>query len=131
MTRPYALQPGEGWTGGFGPNFVVKARELDSTSGAAFTDMLTVPGEEPGDHTHATEDEMFYVVEGDVTFRCDGETFRPREGGFVFLPRGLQHGYTLHAPSRLIIITAPPRDAPGGWGGLIASLESAPDQQSR
>ena len=89
---------------------------------------MTKRGEEPGDHTHPSEDEMFYVVEGAGTFRCGDRSFDLEAGGFVFLPRGVQHGYTLRSEGlvRLIIVTSPPRESPGkGWGGLIGDLESA------
>jgi mannose-6-phosphate isomerase-like protein (cupin superfamily) len=125
MSKPYALEPGHGWTYAFGPNFVIKAGER-GTNGAAFTEMLTKKGEEPGTHTHETEDEMFYVVEGDVAFHCGDENFELGAGGFVFLPRGIPHGYTLRSDGdvRMIIITTPPRQpASDGWGGLIGDLE--------
>jgi D-aminopeptidase len=69
---PYALKPGEGWTYNDGIQFTVKAGELQSTNGAAFIEYLTRKGEEPPDHTHPSEDEMFYVLEG--VERCDERT---------------------------------------------------------
>lgn len=83
-------------------------------------------GEEPPDHTHATEDEMFYVLEGALTFRCGGQSFEVTQGGFIFLPRGIEHGYTIDndAPVRLLVITAPVREgASGGWGGFVSDME--------
>jgi quercetin dioxygenase-like cupin family protein len=124
--RPYALARGEGKTYAFGPRFIIKAGEIGPGRRLAFVEYTTVAGEEPGDHTHPTEDEIFYIVEGSVTFRCDGETFDLDNGGFVFLPRGLEHGYTIRnaGEARLIVITSPAdEEASGGWDGLIASLE--------
>src|SRR5438093_10077832 len=90
--RPYALRPDEGWTYRFGIDFTVKAGEIADGSGAALLEYVTRRGEEPPDHTHETEDEMFYVLEGALTFRCGGETFDVVKGGFIFLPRGIEHG---------------------------------------
>jgi len=126
--RPYALAAGEGWTYRFGIDFSVKAGEVPEGSGAAFLEYVTKQGEEPPDHTHPTEDELFYVLEGAVTFRCGGEGFDLEKGGFVFLPRGIPHGYTIRSggPVRLIAVTAPVRaGASGGWGGFVADMESA------
>lgn len=130
--RPYALKAGEGWTYRFGIDFTVKAGEAPAGSGAACLEYVTQKGEEPPDHTHPTEDELFYVLEGAVTFRCGGEAFALERGGFVFLPRGIEHGYTLDSdgPVRLLAVTSPVREgagaetrAAGGWGGFVADME--------
>lgn len=125
-TRPYTLQSGEGWTYRFGIDFTVKVSEIAPGSGVAILEYATQKGEEPPDHTHQTEDEMFYVLEGAVTFRCGGETFEVEKGGFIFLPRGIEHGYTLQSegPVRLLVITAPVREGmSGGWGGFVSDME--------
>ena len=124
--RPYALKAGEGWTYRFGIDFTVKAGEVQEGSGGAFLEYVTRKGEEPPDHTHPTEDELFFVVEGAVTFRCGGESFDLEKGGFVFLPRGIEHGYTLRSdgPVRLIAVTSPVREgSSGGWGGFVSDME--------
>jgi quercetin dioxygenase-like cupin family protein len=124
--QPYALKEGEGWTYRFGIDFNVKSSEAQAGSGAAFLEYLTKKGEEPPSHTHETEDEMFYVLEGVVTFHCGDATFELEQGGFIFLPRGIEHGYTIHSegPVRLIAVTAPPRTgSSGGWGGFVADME--------
>ena len=125
--RPYALKEGEGWVYRFGIDFTLKASEAQNGNGAAFLEYRTEKGEEPPDHTHRTEDEMFYVLEGSVRFRCGEETFDVEKGGFIFLPAGIEHGYTIRTEEsvRLIVVTAPVRD-PGskGWGGFVSDMES-------
>ena len=126
--RPYAFHRSEGRTCHYGIDFTVKAGEIREGSGAAVIEYTTRKGEEPGDHTHPTEDEMFYVMEGSISFRCAGETFDLEPGGFVFLPRGIQHGYTIRSdsPVRLLVITNPVRDGvKGGWGGFVADMEKS------
>ena len=123
---PYALKAGEGWTYRFGIDFTVKASEVREGSGAAVFEYVTRRGEEPSGHTHETEDEMFYVLEGAITFTCGGQTFDLEKGGFVFLPRGTEHSYTIRSqePVRLIVVTSPGREgASGGWGGYVSDLE--------
>ena len=125
--QPYALKAGEGWTYRFGIDFTVKASEVQEGSGVAFVEYVTKKGEEPPSHIHTTEDEMFYVLEGAVTFRCGEVTLDVEKGGFIFLPHGIEHGYTIHSddPVRLLVVTAPFRNgSSGGWGGFIADLES-------
>jgi quercetin dioxygenase-like cupin family protein len=123
--QPYALKAGDGWKYRFGVDFNVKAGETTPGNGAAILEYVTRKGEEPDAHTHATEDEMFYVLDGKITFRCGGESFDLEPGGFIFLPRGIQHGYSIpgEEPVRLLVITAPPR-AGEGWGGFVSDMES-------
>jgi quercetin dioxygenase-like cupin family protein len=125
--RPYALGEGEGWVYRYGIDFTIKAGEVQNGNGAAFLEYITRKGEEPPRHTHRTEDEMFYVLEGAVTFQCGDETFDVEKGGFMFLPAGIQHGYTIRneEPVRLIVITAPFRDqGSNGWGGFVSDMET-------
>ncbi|MDQ2825781.1 MAG: cupin domain-containing protein [Actinomycetota bacterium] len=123
--EPYALPPGDGRTYNDGIDFTVKAGELRSTNGAAVIEYVTRQGEEPPDHTHPTEDEMFYVLTGELTFRCGDRSFDVGAGGFVFLPHGVEHGYTMRStgPIRLLVVTAPPREPSESWGGFVAGFE--------
>lgn len=124
--KPYALKSGEGRTYRYGIDFTVKAGELHPGRGASFTEYTTRQGEEPPDHTHATEDEIFYVLQGELTFRCGDEFFDVGDGGFVYLPQGIEHGYTIRSEGdvRLLVVAFPTRTASGeGWGGFIADVE--------
>lgn len=124
--RPYALKQNEGWIYRFGIAFIVKSSEVQAGSSAAILEYATRKGEEPPDHTHATEDEMFYILSGAVSFRCGQETFDLEKGGFIFLPRAIEHGYTIQNddPVRLLVITSPVREgASGGWGGFVSDME--------
>ncbi len=125
--RPYALKTGKGWTYNYGIDFTVKAGELGRGRRVALVEYTTRAGEEPPEHTHSTEDEIFYVLQGALTFRCRHETFDVEDGGFVFLPRGIEHGYTVRSEGdvRLLVVTSPAQeDAIGGWGGFVADVEA-------
>ena len=126
--RPYALKANAGWVYRYGVDFVVKAGEIQAGHGAAFLEYVTQAGEEPPAHTHDTEDEMFYVVEGALTFQCGEERFDVEKGGFIFLPHGVEHTYQIRSqePVRLIVVTAPVRAGQsGGWGGFVSDLEAS------
>jgi quercetin dioxygenase-like cupin family protein len=128
QVRPYALQAGEGWTYHAGIPFTVKAGELGQGRRLALLEYTTRRGEEPPEHTHPTEDEAFYILQGALTFWCGADRFEVEEGGFVFLPRGIPHGYMIRSDVdvRLLVVTAPaPEEAVGGWGGFVADLETA------
>lgn len=124
---PYALKAGEGQTYHFGVDFIVKVGEIGQGRRLAVVEYTTRAGEEPDDHTHGTEDEMFYVRQGALTFRCGDQRFDVEEGGFVFLPCGIKHGYEIRSSgdARLLVITAPAPAGgePAGWGGFVADFE--------
>ena len=125
--EPYALPSGAGWTYRYDIDFTVKAGELRPGRGAAVIEYTTRQGEEPPDHTHGSEDEIFFVVDGELTFRCGDRTFDVGTGGMMYLPQGITHGYTIRSDGtvRLLVITFPTRPEAGqGWGGFVADLEA-------
>jgi quercetin dioxygenase-like cupin family protein len=126
LRQPYSLKAREGWTYSMGVDFVVKAGEMRLGGSAAFMEYKTRKGEEPGLHKHISEDEMFYVLAGSLTFECDKQLFDLEKGGFIFLPAGSEHGYTITSsePVRLIVVTSLVREeVTGGWGGFVADME--------
>ena len=126
QARPYAFKAGEGWIYNYGIDFTVKAGEHGQGRRVAFIEYTTRAGEEPPDHTHGTEDEIFYVLKGALSFHCGGESFEVEDGGFVFLPRGIEHGYRIRSPDdvHVLVVTAPADDAlADGWGGFVGDLE--------
>jgi mannose-6-phosphate isomerase-like protein (cupin superfamily) len=51
---------------------------------------------------------VFVLFEGSMTVRCGDDEFQVGPGDFVFLPRNVRHGFTLHSQRvRLLCITAP------------------------
>jgi mannose-6-phosphate isomerase-like protein (cupin superfamily)/predicted enzyme related to lactoylglutathione lyase len=80
---------------------------------------LTVPpqlGALP--HIHHRETEAYYVLDGEVEFLRGEHTVRARVGEFVFVPRGVVHGFTNvgQEPARFMGIVTP--------GGLHEKLLS-------
>jgi uncharacterized protein (TIGR02246 family) len=60
-------------------------------------------------HIHHLEDEAFYVLEGGVTFVCDGEWFKAGPGAYVYGPREIPHGFRIEGstPARILLLCAP------------------------
>ena len=78
---------------------------------------LTVPpqlGALP--HIHHAETEAFYVLDGEVEFLKGEHTVRAGVGEFVFIPKGVVHGFTNagQEPARCLGIVTP--------GGLAEKL---------
>ena len=59
-------------------------------------------------HRHHWDDEIIYVLEGEVLFYLDGEQRPGPAGSCVLLPRGSEHSYAVKSTeARLLIIVAP------------------------
>ena len=65
-------------------------------------------GEEPPLHLHHREDEIVYVLEGELTYYVDEETHNATAGTCVFLPRGCEHTFSVESDeARLLVILVP------------------------
>lgn len=51
------------------------------------------PGNGPPPHVHLTQEESFYVLEGEMTFWLNGEPSRHGAGSFVRVPPGTPHTF--------------------------------------
>ena len=69
------------------------------------------PGREgPEAHVHRDEDDIFYVLDGELTFDVgDGEEVRAPAGTLVLVPPGVRHTFANRTPDpvRLLNIHAP------------------------
>ena len=55
-------------------------------------------------HTHDDHVDSFYVLEGEVEFRVEGETIRGGPGAYVAVPRGVVHGFRNPGPDRIRVL---------------------------
>lgn len=44
-------------------------------------------------HIHTREAEAFYVLDGNLAYRADEETYQLSAGSFIYLPRGVPHAF--------------------------------------
>lgn len=58
---------------------------------------------------HHDFDELFYVLEGELTFQLGEQVVRRRSGGFAFARRGSAHTWANHSggPARVLIVCTP------------------------
>ena len=63
------------------------------------------------EHVHAGEDEMFYVLAGELSVFCQQDRWTATPGSFVFVPRDQPHGFTVTSqePARVLVVTGPAR----------------------
>ena len=105
-----------------GEETLVKVSSEDSDGTLAFFHLVAPPMSGPPRHVHSREDELFYVLEGELVFELDGERHTVRAGDTVYLRRGVVHTYQNFTTSdaRLLIVTTP-----GMFCNLFVELSAA------
>jgi quercetin dioxygenase-like cupin family protein len=105
-----------------GEETLVKVSSDDSDGTLAFVPLVAPPMSGPPRHVHSREDELFYVLEGELVFELDGERHTVRTGDTVYLRRGVVHTYQNFSSSdaRLLIVTTP-----GNFCNLFVELSAA------
>jgi quercetin dioxygenase-like cupin family protein len=92
-----------------GCTFTFLAEAADTAGTMSVLEIVARRGCEPPPHTHLRGDQAFLVVEGHATFTCGGSVLDAPQGTFVYLPRGLPHGFEiLTETARFIVIDTPP-----------------------
>ncbi len=92
-----------------GETTLVKVGTADSDGLLSFFHLEAPPMSGPPRHVHSREDELFYVLDGELVFELDGTQHTVTAGGTVYLKRGVVHAYqnfTDHT-ARLLIATTP------------------------
>ena len=114
MTEPitaFAVAAGEGRTiqGPAGGPLVFKARGEQTGGSLTLFENVIAPGDGPPLHTHAAEDEAWYILDGQLRFLLGAELQAARTGGFVFVPRRTPHCFQNvgTAPARIIVMFTP------------------------
>jgi quercetin dioxygenase-like cupin family protein len=93
QAAPVMVSPGEGSTieGPVGGPMTYKLRPEQSGGRQTAFEMRIASGDGPPLHTHANEDETFYVIEGELRFKLGDEISPATAGSFVFVPRETPH----------------------------------------
>jgi quercetin dioxygenase-like cupin family protein len=125
-TGPFVLGANEGRTPTpldvVGETGLAKVRAADSGGQLCFFDFVAPPKSGPPLHRHSREDELFYVLEGELVFQLDGVRHTVGPGGTVYSPRGVVHAYQNFTTSdaRLLIATMP-----GAFGVMFEEVSAA------
>jgi quercetin dioxygenase-like cupin family protein len=62
------------------------------------------PGQEHAAHTHADQDKLYCVLEGEAEVTLDSRTDRVGTGAVVFAAAGVPHGIRNPGPGRLLVL---------------------------
>jgi mannose-6-phosphate isomerase-like protein (cupin superfamily) len=116
----FVLGPDDGdaywWLGSL---TLTKVRGADSGGGVDIVDHRVPAGYAPPAHVHTAQDEIFYVIDGELAVRCGDRHWQAGPGSLVFLPRLVPHGFTVSGkgPARTLLI-----NAPAGFAEVITEL---------
>ena len=85
---------------------------------------IVPPGGGPAPHIQTREEEAFYVLEGEVVFRADGERIVVQTGAYLNIPRDVPHYFKNEsaATARMLIFFAP-----AGIEGMFDKMAADPD----
>jgi quercetin dioxygenase-like cupin family protein len=110
MLELYALAKDEGQAIWFLDTLTFVKATGEQTGGAfGLIEHVAPPGSGSPYHVHHAEEEIFYVLEGEVTFFSGDDKFTGTGGSYVFLPRDIPHGFkvTGDKPARYLVMTIP------------------------
>jgi quercetin dioxygenase-like cupin family protein len=78
----------------------------DGRDGISVMDSLARSGDSPPYHIHHTEDECFFLLEGELVLLIDGETKRVLPGETHQAPKGVPHTYRVVSErARWLVVT--------------------------
>lgn len=103
-------QEGEGeqlWFAG-GGLFTMKATSAETGGAFALFEDREVLGKPTPLHLHPDDDEVTYVLEGEILVHIHGQEQRVGRGGVFVAPRGVPHAFLVtSATARLLCLTVP------------------------
>ena len=96
--------------------------ESKDTNGAFFLmEATAAPGTEPPPHVHTREDELFYLLQGEVDMYVGKEAFKVETGESTFCPKLKPHAFAIRSRRARVLILA----TPGGLEEAFRSESSA------
>ncbi len=124
------IPPGEGksfWVAGE-ELATIKVRSENTGGAYAIVEMTCPPQVGPPPHIHHTQEEAFYVLEGEMEFVTDATTTtRATAGSLVSIPKGVLRDYRNvgSGPARVLVLFAP-----GGFEGFFEEVGELVTDQS-
>jgi quercetin dioxygenase-like cupin family protein len=108
--EPMVLGPGEGRTFPFGRRTMITKVDEENTQDVAIFETMPEPGvlaAQPHRHWEAVE--AFYVLDGEMEFLVEERLVRGPVGTFVFIPRGVVHGFRNPGPgpAKMLVLIWP------------------------
>src|SRR5438309_3880745 len=110
MKQGIIKEPGEGRTiAVVGDVYRFLATGDDMNGKYAMCEAIVPPGGGPPPHVHSREEEAFYILEGEITFRIGENRIVATAGMFANMPVGTPHSFKNESgkPAKMLISVAP------------------------
>lgn len=78
------------------------------------------PGFDLALHLHDTHTEIFYVLDGEIDWTVNNESFTTTAGSVVYVPGGVPHGASSDAGGKMLMFYAP-----AGFDNMLAAIEGS------
>jgi quercetin dioxygenase-like cupin family protein len=134
--NPFLREPGAGATlEVLGATHIYKATAAETGGAFSLWEAVVPPGHGAPAHTHAREDESFYVLSGEILIEFEGDP-APRRvgpGGFFFGARGRRHAYRNAGdqPARILILSTPSVGLDRMFGEIDAAIAGLPPDMAK
>ena len=105
MQQPILVPPGGGEKLNIaGSPISHKVKSKDTNGVFSVMEFVTAPGKGVALHVHEREDELVYLLEGEIEVMLGDQKMKAVPGVMALLPRGIPHGFTNvgNKPSRLL-----------------------------
>ena len=112
-----------------GETITVKIGSGQTDGRYAVIEEVSPVGGGPPLHVHRHEDEVFYVLEGEVEFQLGDQRFRAKAGSTAYLPRDIPHTFRNvgTTPSKVLVVIIPARLV-GFFDEVHALTKPTPEQ---
>jgi uncharacterized RmlC-like cupin family protein len=106
LSERVVLSPDDGERLWFLGNLATIKADRDATGSWAMVEMTAPGGYQTPLHVHEQEDEVFYVLEGELTISIGEERFDAPAGAFVLSPAGVPHMIQTRSRTRWLHIAS-------------------------
>lgn len=130
---PIVLPPNRGRSHPMGPvRAVFKADEAETRGRYSISEWWLDPHTKgPGAHSHS-EDDVFYVLEGTISFFVEDRWINAKKGSFVLAPGGVKHDFENRTAKRAgMLNVSVPGDFEQHMPGIAAWFRARPPAEAR
>ena len=92
-----------------GSQFLHKVKSGDTNDVFSVIEIISPPGKGVSLHVHEHEDELVYLLDGEIEVTLGDQTMTAVSGVMALLPRGIPHGFVNNSdkPSKLLVTILP------------------------
>lgn len=102
-----------------GGKFIHKVKSMDTNNVFSVIEIITPPGKGVALHVHEKEDELVYLLQGEIEVTLGNQTMKAVPGVMALLPRGIPHGFTNVGDTESIVIDT---ILPGAFDSYFAEM---------